>query len=142
MSKHIASARWDGNLVKGNGSYVLKTSGYKGSYKFSSRFEEDKNASSPEELIGAAHASCFSMAFAHDLDQSGYKPESVETEAEVTLSKTDDGFSISGILLKSRVKVTGIEKDAFSEIANNSKENCPVSKALKGVNISLQAELL
>ncbi len=142
MSKHFASARWDGNLAKGNGSYGLKTSGYKGSYRFSTRFEDDKNASSPEELIGAAHASCFSMAFAHDLDQSGFKPESIETEAEVTLSKSEGGFAIKDILLKTRGKVSGIGKDEFLEIADKSKNNCPVSKALKGVTISLNAELL
>jgi lipoyl-dependent peroxiredoxin len=142
MSKHFASARWEGNLAKGNGKFTLNTSGYEGSYKFSTRFEDDKSASSPEELIGAAHASCFSMAFAHDLDQSGFKPESIETEAEVTLEKTGGGFSITSILLKTKGKVGDIGKDKFLEIANKSKENCPVSGALKAVNIKLEAELL
>ncbi len=142
MSKHYASARWEGNLVKGNGKYVLKTSGYEGGYSFITRFEDDKKLSSPEELIGAAHASCFSMAFAHSLDQAGFKPESIETEAIVTLAKTDAGFAITEILLKTRGKVGNISKEKFLEIAGGAKENCPVSKALKAVTINMEAELL
>jgi lipoyl-dependent peroxiredoxin len=142
MSKHLANARWEGNLVNGNGKFTLKTSGYEGSYLFSTRFEDNKKASSPEELIAAAHASCFSMAFAHDLDQAGYKPESIETSAEVTLEKSSGGFSITEILLKTRGKVVGVEKDKFHEIAGKSKENCPVSRALKGITIKLEAELV
>ncbi|MBW6497229.1 MAG: OsmC family protein [Bacteroidales bacterium] len=142
MSKHYASARWEGNLVKGNGKYTLKTSGHEGGYSFTTRFEDDKKLSSPEELIGAAHAGCFSMAFAHSLDQAGFTPDSIETDATVTLAKTDAGFAITEILLKTRGKVAGISKEKFLEIAGGAKENCPVSKALKAVNISMEAELL
>ncbi|MFU8842383.1 MAG: OsmC family peroxiredoxin [Bacteroidales bacterium] len=141
MSKHYANAHWQGNLVKGKGTYRLKTSGYEGSLSFTSRFEDDKNASSPEELIGAAHASCFSMALAHALDQKGFKPEMIETDAEVILAKTGDSFSITEIKLKTKVNVTDIEKEKFQQIATEAKENCPVSKALKGVNIVLEAHL-
>lgn len=142
MSKHFASARWEGNLQAGNGKFTLKTTGYEGAYSFPSRFEDDKAKSSPEELIGAAHASCFSMALSHALDQGGFKPESVDTEAEVTLDKAEGGFAITRILLKSRGKVAGIDKEKFLEIANDAKQNCPVSKALKAVSIELQAELI
>lgn len=142
MSKHYASARWEGNLVKGNGRYKLQTSGHEGGYSFITRFEDDKKLSSPEELIGAAHASCFSMAFSHGLDQAGFTPESVETTAEVTLAKTDAGFAITEILLKTRGKVSGISKEKFLEIAQGAKEGCPVSKALKAVNIKMEAELV
>jgi lipoyl-dependent peroxiredoxin len=141
MSKHYANARWQRNLVKGKGTYRLKTSGYEGSLSFTSRFEDDKNASSPEELIGAAHASCFSMALAHALDQKGFKPEKIETEAEVTLGKSEGSFSITGILLRTKCSVAGIEKEKFLQIAMDAKENCPVSKALKGINIALEAQL-
>ena len=79
MSKHYANAHWDGNLVKGNGKYTLKTSGYEGNLNFASRFEDSKEASSPEELIGAALSSCYSMALAHALDQAGFKPERIES---------------------------------------------------------------
>jgi osmotically inducible protein OsmC len=85
MSKHYANANWDGNLLKGSGKYTLKTSGYVGNLKFSSRFEDDKSASSPEELIGAALASCYSMALAHALDQAGNPSDKIETAAEVTI---------------------------------------------------------
>jgi len=142
MSKHYASAYWEGNLPKGNGSYILKTSNHVGSLKFSTRFEDDKSASSPEELIGAAHASCFSMALSHALDQGGYTPIKVDTDAEVTLSKTDGGFAITEILLKTKANVNNIDNDKFQEIANGAKEGCPVSKALTGTSIKLEAELV
>jgi lipoyl-dependent peroxiredoxin len=142
MSKHYANAHWDGNLSKGNGTYTLKTSGYEGSLNFSSRFEDDKSASSPEELIGAALASCYSMALANDLDKAGNKPERIETSAEVTLTRGESGFSITEILLKTRGKVNGIEKEKFVEAAQKTKEACPVSRALTGTNIKLEAELV
>ena len=142
MSKHYANAHWDGNLVKGNGQYTLKTSGYSGNLNFSSRFEDSKAASSPEELIGAALSSCYSMALAHALDQAGFKPEKVETSAEVTLTKGDAGFSISEILLKTKGKVGGVDKAKFLEIADKTKQGCPVSRALTGTTIKLEAELL
>jgi osmotically inducible protein OsmC len=142
MSKHYANANWEGNLREGRGKYRLNTSGLEGSYRFSSRFEEDKTASSPEELIGAALASCYSMALAADLSKSGAKPENIETSAEVTLTNTGDGFSISEILLKTRGRVDGIDSRKFMEIAEKTKSGCPVSRALKGTNIKLQAELV
>jgi lipoyl-dependent peroxiredoxin len=141
MSKHYAHAHWEGNLPEGEGKYTLKTSGYEGLLNFSSRFEDSKKASSPEELIGAAHASCFSMAFAHALDQAGYKPEKIETAAEVTLAKAGESFAITEILLRTKGKVPDIEMQKFERIANDAKENCPVSKALKMVNIKLEVAL-
>ncbi len=142
MNKFYANAIWEDNLAKGKGVYTLKSSGYKGEYSFSSRFGDNKKLSSPEELIGAAQASCFSMAFSHTLDQSGYKPEKIETEVEVTLLKTNNGFYISEILLKTKGKVAGIDKDKFVEVAKIAKETCPVSKALKATNIVLEAQLI
>ena len=142
MSKHYANANWEGNLVKGKGKYILKTSGYEGKLSFSSRFEDDKTASSPEELIGAALASCYSMALANALDKSGNPSEKVETSAEVSLGKSNDGFAISEILLKTRVKVKTIDKQKFLEIAENTKKGCPVSKALTGTTIKLEAEIV
>ncbi len=142
MSKHHANAIWEGALLKGKGHFTLKTNGYQGAYSFPTRFEDNKEQSSPEELIAAAHASCFSMAFAHALDQAGFTPETIETEAEVTLGKADGGFAITGILLKMTGKVSGIEQAKFLEIATDAKNNCPVSKALKAVDISLSATLV
>jgi len=142
MSKHYANATWEGNLPEGKGKFSLKTSGYEGNVSFSSRFEDDKSASSPEELIGAALASCFSMALAHDLDQAGFKPEKIETAAEVTLAKAGAGFTITEILLKTKGKVEGVDKEEFREIAEKTKDNCPVSRALTGTKITLDADLL
>src|ERR1035437_4696168 len=142
MSKHYANANWEGNLVKGKGKYTLKTNGYEGKLSFSSRFEDDKTASSPEELIGAALASCFSMALAHALDQSGSTAERVETSATVTLATTDNGFGITEILLKSNAKVKGLDDKKFQEIASKTKTGCPVSKALTGTTIKLEAVMV
>lgn len=141
MSKHVASASWAGALKNGKGKYTLHSSGHEGSCHFNARFGDDKSASSPEELIGAAHASCFSMAFAHALDQAGYTPEKINTTAEVTLSKTEDGFAISDILLKTKGHVKDIGKDTFLEIAKKAKEGCPVSKALAVDSVRLEAEM-
>jgi osmotically inducible protein OsmC len=142
MSKHYANASWEGNLVKGKGKYVLKTSGYEGTINFSARFEDDKTASSPEELIGAALAICYSMALGHALDQAGNTAEKIDTSAEVTLGKSTDGFAISEILLKTKAKVKGIDKSKFLDIAEQTKKGCPVSKALTGTTIKLEAELV
>ena len=141
MSKHFASAQWEGALQDGKGKYALKSSGYEGAVNFASRFGDDKSASSPEELIGAAHASCFSMAFSHALDQEDYKPEKIHTSAEVTLTKTADGFAISDILLKTKGSVQGIGDEKFQDSANKAKDGCPVSKALAVPSIRLEAEL-
>jgi osmotically inducible protein OsmC len=141
MSKHFSKANWEGNLTKGKGKYSLPTSGFEGSLKFSSRFEDDKSASSPEELIGAALASCYSMALAHALDQSGSTPERIDTSAEVTIEKSGGGFAITSILLKTTGTVKGIENDKFQKIAEDTKSGCPVSKALTGTKISLEAKL-
>jgi len=142
MSKHFASAYWEGNLPNGKGQYKLNTSGYEAAVNFTSRFEDNKSASSPEELIGAALASCFSMALSHALDQAGHTPTKIDTSSEVTLSKVEGGFGITEILLKSKGIVEGIEKSKFLEIAEDAKKNCPVSKALTGTTIKLEAELL
>ncbi len=142
MSKHYANATWEGNLVKGKGKYSLKTSGYTGTYKFTSRFEDDKSESSPEELIGAALSSCYSMALAHALDQAGNTPDKIETSAEVTLVKLTEGFTITEILLRTKGHVKGLKYEKFLEIAENTKKGCPVSRALTGTNIKLVAELV
>lgn len=142
MSKHYANANWEGNLVKGKGQYTLKTNGYVGKLNFSSRFEDDKSVSSPEELIGAALASCFSMALAHALDQAGNTPDRVETTAEVSLAKSTEGFAINEILLKTSATVKGVDNKKFLEIAEKTKKGCPVSKALTGTTIRLEAVLV
>ena len=140
MRKNKASASWNGNLKEGKGSMFVESSGNEFPISFSTRFE-DKKGSNPEELIAAAHAGCFSMAFSNVLSEEGYEPESVKTTAEVKLEKTDSGFGITESFLKTTAHVPGIDKDLFMELAEKAKINCPVSKALSSLKISLEAEL-
>ncbi len=135
-----ANAIWNGNLAKGTGTMQLGDNGYKGPYTFSSRFENG-DGTNPEEMIGAAHAGCFSMAFANALNEEGFDPQEISTKAEVSLEKQNDGFSITEIKLITEGKVVGASKDDFMKIAEDAKKNCPVSKALAGVRIQLDATL-
>lgn len=126
-----ASAHWEGSLKDGKGT-VSTESGVlsEQQYSFKTRFEDAKGTN-PEELLGAAHAGCFSMALSMILGESGHEPDSIDTKASVTLSETDDGFEISAIHFDVTAKVPSIEHSKFLEAANTAKMNCPVSKALK-----------
>jgi osmotically inducible protein OsmC len=115
--------------------------GLQGNYSFKSRFEEGEGTN-PEELIGAAHAGCFSMAFSNALSQAGHVPTSVETVARVKLEKVDNGFAITRIELETTGNVPGIDESTFLKIAEDAKANCPVSKLLApGTEITLTATL-
>jgi osmotically inducible protein OsmC len=118
----------------------LQSGAYEGAYSFRSRFE-DGAGSNPEELIAAAHAGCFSMAFANVLDEAGYTPESVDTTADVTLRMLEDGPAITKIHLTSEATVPDIDEETFQEHAEAAKDGCPVSKALAGAEITLDATL-
>jgi osmotically inducible protein OsmC len=142
MSIHKSSAIWQGNLASGKGTMNVGEGAWEGSYSFKSRFEGGEGRS-PEELIAGAHAGCFSMAFSHALAESGYEPQKIETSAEATLEMTKDGFGITKMNLTVKGSVNGISEDEFLKIANDAKENCPVSKALKGsMTISMEAKLV
>jgi osmotically inducible protein OsmC len=140
MAVRVASAEWKGNLPKGSGTLETETGAVKGSYSFASRFEEGAGTN-PEELIGAAHAGCFSMAFANGLAKAGFEPESIRTKANVHLEKGADGFGISRIVLECVGKVPGIEDSTFQEHAQEAKGGCPVSRALASTPIELTATL-
>ena len=141
MPKRTAHARWDGSLTEGSGTMRLATGAYEGAYSFESRFQEG-DGTNPEELIAGAHAGCFSMALSGELGKAGHAAESVETEATVQLDKVGDGFTITGITLRSRASVPGIDEDEFQRIAEAAKRGCPVSRALAAVeSIELEAEL-
>lgn len=140
MPKRKAEAIWNGDLKGGKGTMKFGSGAYEGAYSFASRFEEG-TGTNPEELIGAAHAGCFSMALSAALADQGYSPESVETHAEVTLKVSDEGPSISEILLNTNASIPDIDEDDFLEIAEDAKNNCPVSKALAGTTIKLNAVL-
>ena len=138
MPVRKASAVWDGPLLEGRGRMKFGT--FEGPYSFSSRFDSAPGTN-PEELVGAAHAGCFSMALSGVLAQKGHPPKRIETNAEVTIVKVGDGFRITDIALKTVADVPGIEEAAFLELAELAKKTCPVSQALTGVKISLDASL-
>ncbi|MER5997345.1 OsmC family protein [Nonomuraea angiospora] len=135
-----ATTQWKGNLINGSGTVSLDTSGV-GTFEVSwpSRSQEANGKTSPEELIAAAHSSCFSMALSHGLAGAGTPPESLETSADVTFQP---GEGITGIVLTVKGHVPGISAEQFAEAAETAKANCPVSKALTGTMITLNAELL
>ena len=141
MPVRSAQARWEGSLKDGAGTMKLASGAYEGKYSFGSRFEENPGAN-PEEMIAAAHAGCFSMALSAGLGKSGFSPQSVETSAKVHLTKDDAGFSISRIDLKTQAVVPDIDEATFMEHANGAKANCPVSRALAAVEITLDATLV
>ncbi|MDZ7694653.1 MAG: OsmC family protein [Balneolaceae bacterium] len=140
MPKRKANAVWNGDLKGGKGTLKFGSGAYEGSYSFASRFENG-TGTNPEELIGAAHAGCFSMALSGALADQGYSPESVETNAEVNLSVLDSGPAITDITLNTTASIPDIEEDDFIKIAEDAKNNCPVSKALAGTTIKLNAKL-
>jgi len=141
MPKRKATAVWDGPIIEGKGTVELESGAFKGPYSFSSRFE-DGTGTNPEELIAAAHAGCFAMAFSGNLGRAGHKPERIQARAEVKLEKQGDGFAIPSIHLVCEATVPGIDEAAFQEVAKKSKEGCPVSKVLAGAEITLDAKLV
>jgi osmotically inducible protein OsmC len=141
MPVRRASAEWKGRLKDGKGKVKLGKIGVEADYSFRSRFEEGKGTN-PEELIAAAHAGCFSMALAGVLEAEGYDPKWVRTSAEVELRDVGDNkFQIMHITLRTEAAVAGIDRETFMDIANKAKVGCPVSVALKAVEISLEAKL-
>ena len=140
MAVRTAKAAWNGGIQTGKGTMALGSGAFEGQYSFSSRFENGAGTN-PEELIGAAHAGCFSMALAATLGRSGFEPKSIRTTAQVHLVKNDTGFVIPSIDLDTEADVPGIDAEKFQELAKTAKETCPVSKALAGVEIKLNAKL-
>ena len=141
MPVRKASAVWNGTLKDGNGTMKLGSGAYEGKYSFGSRFEEDPGAN-PEELIAAAHAGCFSMALSAALGRSGYSAKSIATSAKAHLEKVGEGFKITRIELSTEAEVPGVDAETFQEHAEGAKAGCPVSQALTGVEISLDAKLV
>lgn len=141
MPIRTASARWQGNLTEGSGTIRTGKGGYEGNYSFKSRFEEGEGTN-PEELIGAAHAGCFSMALSGALGRAGHTPTRVQTTARIHLEKSDAGFSITRSELVCEAEVPGIDEAQFAEIAEGAKASCPVSRVLAGAEITLDARLV
>ena len=141
MPTRTAKARWEGKIKQGSGRIQLGSGAFEGPYSFGSRFEE-ASGTNPEELIGAAHAGCFSMALSMLLEQAGFPPTSIETSADVRIEKGDAGFRIIEITLSTEATVPDIDTDKFQEQAEAAKKNCPVSQALAGTEIKLKAHLI
>ncbi len=138
--KTQGSAVWHGGIKDGKGAISTKSGALKDyPYGFASRFE-GQAGSNPEELIGAAHAACFTMALSMMLTEAGLKPDTLETTAEVTLEKEGDSFAIKSSHLTLKAKIPGVDDAKFQAVAANAKANCPVSKLLNA-EISLDASL-
>jgi osmotically inducible protein OsmC len=142
MPTRKAEAEWSGNLAEGSGRLKVGSGAFDGPYSFKSRFEEGEQATNPEELIGAAHAGCFTMALTAALSRNRITPTRIRTNATVKLEKVGDAFTITGIALETEAEIPGLDDAAFQEYAQGAKQNCPVSKALSGTEISLTARLL
>lgn len=141
MIKKHGTANWKGGLKDGTGTVSTQTGVLdKANYGFKSRFEGGTNTN-PEELIGAAHAACFSMALSMILGQSDLTADNIDTKATVNLEQQDSGFTVTKIHLEVTASVPGASEDQFMEAANTAKENCPISKALAGPEITMDAKL-
>ena len=139
MPVRNGEAIWEGSLREGKGT--VKFGSFEGPYTFASRFE-DGSGTNPEELIGAAHAGCYSMALSADLGGAGHAPARIQTTARVHIEKVDGKQTISRIELDTEAEVPGIDAKTFLEFAEGAKAGCPVSRALAGVEITLNARLV
>ena len=143
MTEKTASVHWEGQGKKGQGQISTETAALKAyPYGFGSRFEDDRRGTNPEELLGAAHAACFTMAFSFACDKAGFATTTVDTKASVRLTAQGDGFVIDRIALTLEAAVPGISEEKFQAIAEEAKKGCPLSKALASVaQITLAAKL-
>jgi len=141
MPTRKAQGTWEGGLRGGKGTFRGESGLIAGPYSFGSRFE-NAAGTNPEELLAAAEAACFSMALSGGLEKNGTPPTRVDTDAACTVEKVGDGFTITKMHLTVRATVPNLDDATFQRIANETKKTCPVSRALTGVEISLEAELL
>ena len=141
MPVRHAEAIWEGTLREGNGTMKFGSGAFQGAYTFASRFESG-SGTNPEELLGAAHAGCFSMALSGELARAGYQPQRIHTTANVHLDKVDGGFKVTRVVLETQANVPDISDDEFQQKAEGAKYNCPVSQLFQGAEISLNARLI
>lgn len=141
MSEHIGEAIWRGGLKEGEGRVKVESGGFNLPYGLDSRLGEGPGTN-PEELIGAAHAACFTMFLANVLEKSGHPAEEIKTQSHVQLEKDEKGFTITEIRILTEAKVIGLKEGDFRAKAQEAKENCPASRALAGVKIILLSAAL
>jgi lipoyl-dependent peroxiredoxin len=140
MTTRKAHARWEGTVKEGKGTVDFGGGLFKAPYSFASRFEAG-TGTNPEELLGAAHASCFAMALSLVLGEADFKPDYIEATAHVTIRPQEGSFSISSSHLVCEARIVGIDAATFAQYAEKAKANCPVSRALAGTQITLEATL-
>ena len=136
-----AEAKWKGNLVQGSGRLTVGSGAIDVPYSFKSRLEDGQSATNPEELLGAAHAGCFTMALAAQLSGAGFTPSELDSVAKVSFEKIGDNFQITRIELETSADVPSVDETTFQALAADAKKNCPVSKALAATEITLKATL-
>lgn len=134
-------ASWQGDLAEGGGRIGVGSGAYEGPFTLRARVEDMERSTNPEELIGAAHAGCFTMSLANLLTEAGHPPADVRTTAAVRLEQLDSGFAITNIRLETVGDVPGVDAQTFGRLAQQAKDTCPVSKALAGTEITLEARL-
>jgi lipoyl-dependent peroxiredoxin len=136
-----ADASWSGTVPDGGGRIALGTGAFEGPFTLKARVEESQPGTNPEELIGAGHAGCFTMSLANLLSEEGHPPDDLRTTAHVVLEQLDEGFRITRIELTTEGQVSGVDEARFKELAEQAKSTCPVSRALAGTEITLDARL-
>jgi lipoyl-dependent peroxiredoxin len=143
MPTHKAEAAWHGTFTDGEGTMRLGSGAFEGAYSYRSCMEDSAPGTNPEELLGAAHAGCFSMSLARRLSAEGYAPDFIHNEARVRLGRDGEGYAISRIDLRTEAEVPGVGEELFLEKADAAKRDCAVSKSLAGVEeINLEAKLV
>jgi osmotically inducible protein OsmC len=136
-----SQASWKGTVPEGAGRLQLGSGAFEGPFTLRARTEEVERATNPEELIAAAEAGCFTMSLANLLSEAGHPPEDLQTTASVRLEQQDGRFTITQIALETTGQVAGISRERFAELAAEAKRTCPVSRALSGAEITLEAKL-
>jgi osmotically inducible protein OsmC len=140
MAIRLATARWNGSLKEGSGTFTVQSGAVEGAYTWGARFGDDPGTN-PEELVGAAHAACYSMALSSNLGKAGYTPERIDTTARVHFEQGDAGFSIVRIELTTAASVPGVTDEEFQQVARTTKDTCPISRALASVPVDVNATL-
>lgn len=141
MTTRSSLAVWEGTLKEGTGKMRVGPGVFEGSYTFASRFE-DGSGTNPEELIGAAHAGCYSMALSGDLGKAGFSPQRIQTTASVYLELVEGKQTITRIHLDTEAQIPEIDEETFQQVADGAKSGCPVSRALSAIEITLDARLV
>lgn len=136
-----AQASWQGTVPEGGGRISLGSGAFEGPFTLRARVEDVEQGTNPEELVGAGHAGCFTMSLANLLEEAGHPVEDLQTTAKVRLEQLEAGFTITGIELKTVGRVPGVDEDRFKALAQQAKATCPVSRALAGTEITLEASL-